>query len=303
MRHWTHECIPDQSGRIAVVTGANTGIGYEAARALARHGAEVILACRDKEKGGRAAGRIRAEGPKGVVQPMHLDLSDLTVVRRFADSFRGAYRRLDMLVNNAGVMVPPFSKTAQGLELQFGVNFLGHFALTGLLIDRITSTPGSRVVTVSSLAGRVGRIDFDNLRAERSYRPIREYAQSKLADLVFALELERRLRAGRIEARSIAAHPGFTRTDLQRNSPLANFLVDFWCNSAEQGALPTLFAATAPDAAGGGYYGPHGILEARGFPAEARIPSRARDRETARRLWRLGEELANVTFLPDLATQ
>ena len=299
MSHWTFANIPDQSDRRAVVTGANTGIGFETARALALKGAEVVLACRDRSRGEEAARRIHAEGPAGTARLMHLDLSDLVSVRRFAADYRAENGQLDILVNNAGVMVPPLSRTEEGLELQFGVNFLGHFALTGLVMDLITSTPRSRIVTVSSLASRIGRIDFNNLRAESGYRAVREYAQSKLADLMFALELERRLRMTGHDTLSLAAHPGFTRTDLQRHSPVADFLVDFWSNSAEQGSLPSLYAATDPQALGGGYYGPHGLGEARGYPAPARIAPKALDGVTAERLWRFGESLSGVEFLSD----
>ncbi|MEL6613821.1 MAG: oxidoreductase, partial [Bacteroidota bacterium] len=264
MASWTASRIPSQAGRVAVVTGANTGIGYETARLLAQNGANVILACRSEQRGADAVRRIEATSPSGSVELIRLDLSDLDSVRSFADAFRVSHDRLDLLINNAGVMMPPEATTAQGFELQFGVNVIGHFALTGLLIDLLTATPGSRVVSVSSLAHRQGAIDFDNLRGEKDYNATREYCQSKLGNLMMAIELQRRLAEAGHGTVSIGAHPGFTATDLQRHSPLWNRLVGLWSNDPETGSLPTLYAATAPEAVPGGYYGPKGFYEARG---------------------------------------
>ena len=220
---WTFDNIPEQSGRTAIVTGANAGIGYAAARALAMKGARVIMACRNRERGEAAVARVAAEQPAGSVELAIIDLASLESVRAFADSFEANGSgvdngRLDLLVNNAGVMIPPQSKTADGFELQIGVNFLGHFALTGLLLDVLARTDDSRVVTLSSLAHRGGRIDFDSFWGARHYKPWREYQQSKLACLMFALELQQRLHARGFQVSSLAAHPGGTKTDLQRHN-------------------------------------------------------------------------------------
>ncbi len=299
---WTTVNIPDQTGRVAIVTGANTGIGYEAALALAEKGAHVVLACRSESKGREAADRIETAIPMGSVELMLLDLSSLDSVRQFAESFDSSYEKLDLLINNAGVMMPPFGTTVEGFESQIGVNFIGHFALTGLLFDKLTATPGSRIVTLSSLAHRIGRIDFSTFTGEdlqdgAKYKPTIAYLQSKLADLMFAIELHHRLTGSDSGTISLAAHPGFTATDLQRHSGLWNRLVGLWSNEPPQGALPTLFAATSLDTQPGGYYGPDGVYEARGYPAPSKVVPRARERQVAQRLWRYAEEATNVRFL------
>ncbi|MGI9174414.1 MAG: oxidoreductase [Rhodothermales bacterium] len=308
--HWNVNDIPDQSDRVAIVTGANTGIGYETARALAKKGAHVVLACRNKQKGEDAVRRIKAEDATASAELMQLDLSSLDAVRQFAEAYLAKHDRLDLLINNAGVMVPPFSTTEDGFELQFGVNVLGHFALTGLLLDRLTATSGSRVVTVSSLAHRQGEIDFGRILGEdfrdggasngADYKPWRAYGQSKLGDLVFAIELQRRLAAAGHETISLAAHPGFTKTDLQRNSGISAFIGRFVGMEADRGALPTLYAATAPEAEPGGYYGPDGFYEMRGDPAPAKVMPKAKDEATARRLWETAEDLTDVRYLSDV---
>jgi len=299
---WTTSDIPDQTGRVAIVTGSNTGIGYETALALAKKGAHVVLACRSQAKGEKAASKIEASQLSGNVELMLLDLSSLDSVRAFAGAFNAAHDRLDILINNAGVMMPPFGTTQEGYELQIGVNYIGHFALTGLLLDKLTTTPHSRVVTISSLAHRNGKIDFEtftgeDLRDGADYKPTIAYLQSKLADLMFAIELHRRLEESESGTISVAAHPGFTATDLQRHSGLWSRLVGFWSNDPPQGALPTLYAATSPDAEPGGYYGPDGIYEARGYPAPSKVIPRARDRQVAGRLWSYAEEATGVRFL------
>ena len=303
MSTWTFDDIPDQHGRTAIVTGANAGIGYETALALAKKGAHVVLACRSEQRGAEALQNIEAAQPAGSAELLLLDLADLDSVHAFAEAFLAKHDRLDLLINNAGVMVPPETKTAQGFELQFGVNVLGHFALTGLLLDRLNATPNSRVVTVSSLAHRQGRIDFSNLRGEKDYAPMREYMQSKLGNLIFAIELQRRLEASGQDTISVAAHPGFTATELQRHSGLWNTLVGLWSNTPAIGALPTLYAATAPDAEPGGYYGPRGFYEARGHPAPAKVMPRAQDRQTAERLWTVAEEATGVHFFYEARAQ
>ena len=303
-KKWTTSNIPDQTGRVAIVTGSNTGIGYETALALAKKSAHVVLACRSQAKGEEAIEKIEASQPSGNVELMLLDLSSLDSVRAFAGAFNAAHGRVDLLINNAGVMIPPFGTTAEGFELQIGVNYIGHFALTGLLFDKLVATPTSRVVTLSSIAHRQGKIDFDTLTGEdlqngADYKPTIAYMQSKLADLMFAIELQRRLTEEGWGTTSVAAHPGFTATDLQRHSGLWNRLVGFWSNDPPQGALPTLYAATSPDAEPGGYYGPDGFYEARGYPAPSKVMPRARDRQVARRLWSYAERATNVRFLSD----
>ena len=291
--------MPDQRGRVAIVTGANAGIGYETALALAHKGAHVVLACRSEKRGRDALRRLETEHPAGTAELILLDLADLDSVRDFARAFLAKHDRLDLLINNAGVMAPPEGRTAQGFDLQFGVNVIGHFALTGLLLDLITATPGARIVTVSSLAHRSGEIDFDNLRGEKAYTPMREYMQSKLGNLVFAIELQRRLEAAGHDTLSTAAHPGFTATELQRHSGLWNALVGLWSNTPAVGALPTLYAATAPEAVPGGYYGPDGFYEAKGYPAPAKVMPKARNHQTAERLWTVAEEATGVFYVSE----
>ena len=295
--HWTEADVPDQTGRVAVVTGANSGLGYETARVLAQHGAVVVMACRNAQKAEAAANKIRALNPTGEVVVMTLDLSDLKSVQDFAEAFRASYDRLDLLVNNAGIMVPPLGRTAQGFETQFGVNHLAHFALTARLLGLLESTPGARVVNVSSAAHRFGRIDFEDLNWHaRRYAAMPAYGQSKLANLLFTYELQRRLTGSGQGVLAVVAHPGWASTGLQGQdggSQLANRL---FAQPQAMGALPALYAATAPDVVGGGYYGPSGLLELGGTPE--RVPSNARshDEQDARRLWDVSEELTDVKF-------
>ncbi len=298
MSQWNFEAIPDQSGRTAIVTGANTGIGYETARALARKGAQVILACRDEQKGAAAAERIQAEKPAGSVRAQALDLSDLESVKRFAERFKAEHQRLDLLINNAGVMVPPKSQTKQGFELQFGTNHLGHFALTAHLLPLLQRTADSRVVVVSSGAHHMGHIAFDDLQfAQRGYKPWAAYAQSKLANLLFALELQRRLQAAGAKTVVTAAHPGWTATDLQRSSSVISKVFNpLFAMKPPEGALPTLRAATDPAASAGDYYGPKNFFEMTGPPVRARINKHAQDQQVAARLWTVSEKLTGVHF-------
>ncbi len=295
MKKWNHTNIPDQTGRTAIVTGANAGLGLETARVLAGKGAKVIMACRSKERGQAAMDTIEVENPSGSVELAIVDLSRLESVKSFAASFSAEHRSLDLLINNAGVMTPPESKTADGFELQIGVNFLGHFALTALLFPLLEATEGSRVVTLSSLAHRMGKIDLASFRGATRYRPWREYGQSKLACLMFAIEMQQRLDRAGIPIRSLAAHPGGTRTDLQRHSLMSRML-GFMMMDVQQGTLPTLYAATEPTAQGGEYFGPDGIYEMRGYPAPAKIAKQANDEEARDRLWQIAEELTGVTF-------
>jgi NAD(P)-dependent dehydrogenase (short-subunit alcohol dehydrogenase family) len=283
-----------------VVTGANSGLGLSTARELARAGARVVLACRNLAKG-EVALRDVASAATGAAPPQleQLDLSSLDSVRAFAERFDGG---LDLLINNAGVMAPPRGETADGFELQFGTNHLGHFALTGLLIGTMEGREDARVVTLSSTAHRTGRIAFDNLGGERHYFRWRAYGQSKLANLLFALELERRLRAAGSNVKSMAAHPGYAATNLQFAAPplvdrlvmrVGNLVI---AQSEDMGALPTLYAATEPGLAGGTYVGPDGLGEQRGHPKPVAPNRAARDEEVARRLWEVSEEMTGVRF-------
>ena len=294
---WTSEQIGDFTGRVAIVTGSNSGIGLEAATELARHGAKVIMAVRDPGRGEEAAGSIRADAPAAVVEVKVLDLADLSSIRAFAQAFIEEQDRLDLLVNNAGVMMPPQSKTADGFELQFGTNHLGHFALTGLLLDRLLSTPGSRVVTVSSQAHRSGSMDFHDLQWEsRPYRKMASYGQSKLANLLFTFELQRRLDAAGAGTIAVAAHPGWTATNLQRSNALFRSLNPLFAMKPWQGALPMLFAAGSEDAEGGAYYGPDGFYEMRGFPHRVGTTDEAADESIAQRLWEVSTELTGIGY-------
>ena len=298
-RKWTAREMPHQSGRLAVVTGSNSGIGLETSAAFARHGAHVVMACRDQEKGRAAAARITAGGVAGALDVMVLDLADLASVRSFADAFHDRFDRLDLLINNAGIMWPPAAKTADGFELQFGTNHLGHFALTVRLLDLLRRTNASRVVTVSSVSHRFGTIDFDDLQWEsRRYHPNRAYGQSKLANLLFACELQRRLDRTGAETMSVAAHPGYTGTDLQRYSGFLRLLSPLMAMPPWRGALPTLYAATAGDVEPGGYYGPDGFGELRGYPTRVGSSSESTDEAIAAKLWQVSEDLVGLEFTP-----
>jgi NAD(P)-dependent dehydrogenase (short-subunit alcohol dehydrogenase family) len=301
---WTAEHIPDQSGRVALVTGANSGIGFEAAAALAAKGAHVVLACRDAGRAKAALDAIRARRPDASLEVQPLDLASLASIRACADRVLADHARLDLLLNNAGVMAIPRRTTADGFEMQLGTNHLGHFALTGLLLDRLLAAPAARVVTVSSSAHRPGRIHWDDLQLERGYRKWTAYAQSKLANLLFAYELDRRLRRRGTRMASTAAHPGYAATNLQfvgarmenarateRFFALGNRLLG---QSAADGALPTLYAATSPDVVSGDYVGPSRMFEAWGPPKKVASSARSHDADTARRLWERSEELTGV---------
>ncbi|MGH2980346.1 MAG: oxidoreductase [Solirubrobacterales bacterium] len=294
--------MPDQSGRTAVVTGANSGLGLVTARELARAGAHVIGTSRDPAKGRQAEAEIRQAVPDAGIEMRRLDLADLASVREFASEVAAARDRLDLLVNNAGVMMPPRSVTPDGFELQFGTNHLGHFALTGLLLERLGRGRDPRVVTVTSLEHRPGRIDFDDLTSERDYQPRTAYQRSKFANAVFGLELDRRLRAAGSPVKSVLAHPGYSATNLQTSGPtgpmkallrVGNRLL---AQSADRGALPQIHAATATDVQGGELYGPDGFNQLRGNPTRVKPVERATDPELGRRLWQVSEQLTGVTF-------
>lgn len=309
---WTTEQMGDMHSKTVVVTGANSGLGFEAAKEFASHGASVVLACRDVDRGSEAGERIREEAPETRLTVIELDLADLQSVQRFATRFEETHDDLHVLCNNAGVMAIPRKETAEGFETQFGVNHLGHFALTGLLLENLHETAGeTRVVTQSSGLHESGEIDFEDLQGERSYDKWDAYSQSKLANLLFAYELQRRFsRAGVEDVLSVACHPGYAATNLQERGPeqsgstlhllgikAANALV---AQDAEIGALPMLYAATASDIAGGGYVGPSGLRNMRGHPEKQRSGERSYDEETAERLWAVSEELTGVGYdLPD----
>jgi len=303
MAKWRAADIPAQAGRTAIVTGTG-GLGYEDALALARAGAEVILAGRNADKGGEAVARIVSEVASAKVRFEQLDLASLASIRAFADRMAGKRESLDLLINNAGVMVPPTrQETADRFELQLGTNHLGHFALTGLLLPLLRKGKDPRVISLSSVAARGGAIDFDDLNAEKSYKPMAVYSQSKLACLMFALELQRRSDAGGWGVTGIASHPGVSRTDLLHNAPgkrsgagMARSLLWFLFQPAWQGALPTLFAATSPDAKPGGYYGPNRLPRRGGYPAKAAIPPAALDAAAAARLWAVSEQMTGTSF-------
>jgi len=298
---WTVADVPDQHGRTVVITGANSGIGFEAAKALAERGATVVLACRDTDRAGQAADRIRADAPNADIEITELDLASLASVRAAAERLRADHSRIDLLINNAGLMIPPYGRTEDGFELQLGTNHLGHFALTGLLLDRIVTVPGSRIVTVSSNAHKGGRINFDDLQSAQRYGRMAAYGQSKLANLLFTYELQRRLAEAGAETIAVAAHPGGSRTELTRNTPgpfrpVAGMLMRIMGQSAAMGALPTLRAAVDETVCGGDYYGPDGRTEQTGYPKLVESNALSHDTVVARRLWMESERLTGVSY-------
>lgn len=307
MGKWTIDNIQELSNRNVIITGANSGIGYEAAKVLAQKGANVIMAVRNLEKGQVAKQQILQLHRSANVIVLPLDLARLGSVEAFADTFHTMYQRLDLLINNAGVMAPPYRTTAEGFELQFGTNHLGHFALTGRLLPLLLRTAGSRVVTVSSAAHTGGSIDFENLdgTGSKGYSRWRFYGQSKLANLLFAYELERRLRSVDTTTISVACHPGFAATNLTSAGfgmdkawfgKSASSIANLMAQSARMGALPTLYAATEPDLPGGVYIGPTGMNGMRGYPGAARSSAKSHDEMVARELWSISEQMTGVTF-------
>ena len=305
MARWTSGEIGDLTGRVVVVTGANSGLGLVSARELARSGARVVLAVRDPQKGESARTLIASAVADADLDVRSLDLASLASVREFATGVAADHGRVDILLNNAGVMMPPRGETVDGFERQFGTNHLGHFALTGLLLDALAASGAGRVVTVSSLEHKLGRLDFDDLQWERSYSPRPAYQRSKFANAVFGLELDRRLRAAGLPVISVLAHPGYSDTNLQSTGPTglmkAVLVVGnrVFAQDAERGALPQLYAATADGVEGGQFFGPDGLREVRGSPTEVEPVGRARDPETGRRLWEVSEELTGVAYLSE----
>jgi NAD(P)-dependent dehydrogenase (short-subunit alcohol dehydrogenase family) len=304
MAKWTAADIPDQAGRVAVITGANTGLGYETAAALAAKGAHVVLAVRNLDKGKDAATRIAATSPNADVKLQELDLTSQESIHAAAEQLRSDYDRIDLLINNAGVMWTPKSTTKDGFELQFGTNHLGHFAFTGLLLDRLLPVAGSRVVTVSSIGHRLrADIHFDDLQWERSYDRVKAYGQSKLANLLFTYELQRRL-APHGTTIAAAAHPGGSQTELSRNLPrvlrqIFSVVEPLIAQDAARGALPQLRAATDPNALGGQYYGPDGFGGMQGYPKVVPSSDKSHDADRQRRLWAVSEELTGVVYPVD----
>ena len=302
---WTADRMPSQAGRTALITGANSGIGYQTALELARHGAHVLMGVRDRGRGEAALARLRAAVPSASAELAELDVASLASIRGFAEGFAARRQPLDLLINNAGVMALPTRQlTADGFERQFGTNHLGHFALTGLLVPQLLAAHAPRVVTVASLAHRNGAMDFSNLNSEKSYSPRGAYNNSKLANLLFALELDRRARAVQSRLVSIPVHPGVSQTNIVTNGPgkselqskiLFTFL-RFLTQSDAMGALPTLYAATVPEANGGEYIGPDGPAQFKGYPKVVEPKPQAKDLDAARRLWEASEELTGVVY-------
>ena len=294
---WDSHDVPDQKGRVAIVTGSSSGIGYETARMLAAKNATMIIAVRNLEKGQSALEKIKDAHPDADVRVMELDLASLDSVRRFAEKFKKEFFQLDLLINNAGVMMPPYSKTADGFELQFGTNHLGHFALTGLLLDLILKTENSRIVTVSSGSHRAGKLDFDDLNREKGkYKKMKTYGDSKIANLYFTYALQEKLERARSKTIAVASHPGWTGTDLQRHVGFLSFLNRFLSQGIDMGALPTLYAASAPDVKGSDYYGPSGWKEMKGYPKKVDSNELSHDKDIAKKLWDVSEELTKVKY-------
>jgi NAD(P)-dependent dehydrogenase (short-subunit alcohol dehydrogenase family) len=294
--------LPNQDGRVIIVTGANSGLGYETTMALAQKKAKIIMACRSMDKASRAKEKIQQQVPHADLEVMPIDLSSLKSVKAFAKDFQSKYDKLDVLINNAGVMAPPYSKTVDGFEMQLGANYLGHFLLTGLLIDTIVKTPQSRVVTLSSLVHKDGKINFDDLHSEKKYDAMKAYAQSKLACLMFSFELQRRLeKAGIHQTISTASHPGIADTELSRNMPkiiyyLAKYTIaPFFTHAPREGAKPTILAAIG-EAKGGDYFGPTGLREMKGKAGKATFTDLSKDETIARQLWDISEKLVGFKF-------
>ena len=293
---WDSKNISDQKGKVVIITGSNSGLGYETARVLANKNATIIVAVRNQEKGKAAVEKIKLESPHADIQVMIVDLSNLESIHRFAENFKSKFNKLDLLINNAGVMTPPYSKTKDGFELQFGTNHLGHFALTGLLIDLIKKTENSRIVNVSSIAHKIGKLNFEDLNWEkRSYKKNRSYADSKLANLYFTKALQKRLNTQSAGVIVASAHPGGTATELARHS-LFYRMLNSLAQTSQMGALPTLYAAVAPEVQSNDYFGPSGFQEFRGYPKKVKPASHAQKDDIAEKLWSVSEKLTGVCY-------
>lgn len=304
IKNWTAAQIPHRNDGLALITGSTEGIGYEDALALSSAGWNVIMMGRNAQKGAESIAKIHQVNPKAKVSFEKIDLADLSSVKALASRMTSKGRAIDLLINNAGVMTPPKRlETVDGFELQFGTNHIGHFALTAQLLPLLRRSPGARVITVSSIANREGMINFDDLQSRSAYDPGKAYSQSKLANLLFALELQRQSEKQGWGITSIASHPGVSRTNLLINGAgrwsvpgMMRTLLPFLFQPTAQGALPTLYAATSPKAQGGFYYGPDKMMETRGYPAIAKIPAQAEDVNVAAKLWELSQDLAKVKF-------
>ena len=302
MSKWTSDLIGELNGRRILITGANHGIGFAAAGTLASKGADLVIAVRNTDKGDRAAAKIREKHPDASVEVMHLDLADLESVRQFAVSFAARFDRLDVLINNAGVMIPPYSKTKNGFELQFGTNHLGPFALTAHLLPLLLATPLSRIATISSIAARRAQIRFDNLDGSKGYSPMTFYRQSKLANLLFAMELQNRLEVAGASTISVACHPGISVTNLlsrgsgKETGRIMKAMMGIVAQPASRGALPTLYAATHPDLRGGEYIGPDGPGNTKGYPVLTNDPARLYKPDLAAKLWEVSEAMTGVRY-------
>jgi len=293
---WTTKLMPDQTGKVVIVTGANSGTGFETTKAFAIKKASVVMACRSLERGEKAVSKIISDFPDAEVKLIQLDLSDLNSIHQFAKQFNSNYAQLDILVNNAGVMAPPYSKTTDGFELQIGTNHLGHFSLTGLLLPLLLKTKDSRVVNMSSLAHRMGKIDFDDLNKEKKYIPFESYSQSKLANLLFTFELQRKFSKAGNNSIAVAAHPGWTSTNLQKNNGMIRSLNPVFGMTPYQGALPLIYASVGESVKGSDYFGPDGLFEIKGYPKKSKIGSRALDQKTAERLWKVSEKYTGISY-------
>ena len=303
MSSWTNRDIPDQEGKIFIITGANSGLGFESTKALADKKAKVIMACRNLEKGKRSQQEIRDVIPGADLDLRELDLADLSSISGFASGIISDYKNIDVLINNAGIMATPYCKTVDGFEQQLGINHLGHFALTGKLLKLLLKSPGCRIVNVSSLAARRGKIYFDDLQAVYSYNSWDRYQQSKLANLLFTFELKRRIEMHNLNLKILAAHPGVSATNLHKGMDMNQHLISIYdilmkrlLPDAAKGALSILYSATDPHARSGGYYGPGGWFELAGLPSEARVPKQAKDPDLAEELWEVSEKITGVKF-------
>ncbi|MBN1215794.1 MAG: SDR family NAD(P)-dependent oxidoreductase [Candidatus Lokiarchaeota archaeon] len=294
-KNWKFKDIPSQTGKVAIVTGANRGIGFEVVKTLARKGAQVIMACRNLDNSEKAKEKILSEYPNVKIDIIHLDLANLSSIREFVTKFQEKYSRLDILCNNAGIFQAPQQKTVDGFELHFGTNHLGHFALTGLLIEMIIETINSRIITMSSWGHKFGEIHFDDLDLDKNYSKGKAYAQSKLANLLFAYELQRKLEFKRRIVLSNASHPGWTRTKLSK-SIIIRIFNPFMGMKPEKGALSMIYAATASEAEGGAYYGPNGRLGIKGYPIKVKSSEKSHNLELAKRLWEVSEDLTGIKF-------
>ena len=296
-KNWTVENIPNQTGKTVIITGSSSGVGYETARVLTDKGATVVIAVRSLEKGNAAADKIRVQNKGADVKVLKLDLADLASVGKFAEEFKKNYARLDLLINNAGVMTPPFSKTKDGFELQFGTNHLGHFALTAHLLDILTNTVGARIVNVTSSAHRLGGLNFDDLAWEkRRYKAIRAYSDSKLANVYFTFELDRKLKENNFDLLTTAVHPGLTTTELSRHGGLMDYVTRFFGQDVSMGALTVLRAATETELKGGEFFGPDDFLELGGYPVKIKPSKLSKDENIADKLWAVSEKLTGVKF-------